>query len=225
MRFRSATTIASVVERYSGLHGGVEPERHDRGDREGGEGVAFHAPCLGSRAYQGGEGRNHGQHSDADGERAGSPEPVLEHAVLEPARREVPAVRAPARGLPRRGRQCRDRGPLRPSSRPATRSHARAAPARCARLGQAARARGPPTAPRAANARVQPRCTRARRRRSTCASRGSAARAIRNSASVAAGYASGSSTRNGEYESAGAAAAATAAKSAHGLETTSRASP
>ena len=40
---------------------------------------------------------------------------------------------------------------------------------------------------------------------------------------MATGYASGSSTRNGEYESAGAATAPMAAKIANGRETTMRA--
>ncbi len=51
------------------------------------------------------------------------------------------------------------------------------------------------------------------------------ARAIRKSARVETGYASGSSTRNGEYDSAGATTAPTAAKSAHGRDTTRRARP
>ena len=55
--------------------------------------------------------------------------------------------------------------------------------------------------------------------------RSASIRATSQSASVAYGYANGSSTRNAAYESAGAAAAPNAAKSAHGFETTVRASP
>ena len=50
------------------------------------------------------------------------------------------------------------------------------------------------------------------------------ARAISNSASVDSGYASGSSTKNGEYASAGTAVAPPAAASAYHGGTTSRAS-
>ena len=81
------------------------------------------------------------------------------------------------------------------------------APARTPRRARAARAREPRTGSRAASGSSSRDATR-RRRDAAASSSARSSRAISQSASVARGYASGSSTRIDEYASAGTAAAA-----------------
>ena len=167
------------------------------------------------------------EHADADGERADRPEPVLEHPVLE--RRSSPGTSCTSAGSAaaetRTARPTTEDRCAGPVARP-TRSRASAAPARCATRGRSSTSDEDRQQHRELRAHE---CSPDAREHGDAGSTGAVgevpARAISSSASVAAGYASGSSTRNGEYESAGAAAVATAAKSAYGRETTRRASP
>ena len=120
-----------------------------------------------------------GHDSDPDRERAHRPEPVLEHALLEERRRQVPACTSGGRSQPR-GRRRRRRGAprRRPSPRP-TRSRATR---RTRSLRQAGRAgRAPRTGNRTASCvrtRTPRQAGRRTRARATSASASIAARAI-----------------------------------------------
>ena len=102
-----------------GLDRGVEAERRDRGQGEGDEGLPARVVRLPAWPDERGEPGDQRQHADPDRERAGRPQPVLEHPVLEEARRDVPGVRAPAEHARRRRRRLPTASTAAPSQSPA----------------------------------------------------------------------------------------------------------
>ena len=79
------------LREVGGLDRRVEAEHRQHGDRQRDEGRRPLVARLAARADERGEPGDQGNDSDPDRQRADGPEAVLEHALLQEPRRQVPA--------------------------------------------------------------------------------------------------------------------------------------